>query len=133
SADEFAAPPSKVLREMFSGGVSLPWNLAAAAAIGIWLMFTRLTLDAAGDMANADHVLGSLVLTVISLAAAEVARALRYLLLPLALALLVMPFIHDATTASTLNSIACGVVLVLLSLRRGPITGRYASWQRFVV
>lgn len=131
--DEFATRPAQVLREMFTGGVSLPWNLAAAAAIGIWLMCTRLTLGAEGGMADADHVLGALVLTVISLAAAEVARLLRLLLLPLALALAVMPFLLDATTASTVNSILCAVALALLCLRRGPIVGRYATWQRWVV
>src|SRR5690606_2080659 len=118
---------------MFTGGVSLPWNLAVAAAIGIWLMCTRLTLGTDGGMADADHVLGALVLTVVSLAAAEVARALRLLLLPLALTLAAMPFIHDAPAASIINSLACAVALALSCLRRGPIAGRYAAWQRCVV
>src|SRR5690606_7512449 len=113
---------------MFTGGDSLPWNLAAAAALGIWLMCTRLTLGAEGGVADADHVLGALVLTVISVAAAEVARLMRLLLLPLALALTVMPFILEATTASTVNSVLCAVALALLCLRRGPIVGRYATW-----
>src|SRR5690606_31278759 len=72
--DEFDTRPSEVLRNMWTGGVSLPWNLAAAAAIGLWLMFTRLTLGAEGRMADADHLIGALALTVVSLAAAEVAR-----------------------------------------------------------
>lgn len=131
--DDFSTRPSQVLREMFTGGVSLPWNLAAAAALGIWLMCTRLTLGAEGGVADADHVLGALVLTVISVAAAEVARLMRLLLLPLALALTVMPFILEATTASTVNSVLCAVALALLCLRRGPIVGRYATWQRWVV
>ncbi len=131
--DEFDAAPGQVLRQMFTGGVSLPWNLALAAAIGVWLMFTRLTLGNEGALANADHVLGALVLTVVSVAAAEVARALRLLLIPLALAMVAMPFLHDAAPAATFNSIACGVALVALSVRRGPIVGRYAGWQRWVV
>ena len=65
-ADEFDARPSAVVREMWTGGVSLPWNLAAAALVGFWLMFTRLTLGAEGGMANADHVIGALALTVTS-------------------------------------------------------------------
>lgn len=39
------------------------------------LLLTRLTLGAESNIANADHVIGALVLTVISVAAAEVARA----------------------------------------------------------
>src|SRR3546814_728056 len=100
-ADEFDARPGAVMKEMWTGGVSLPWNFAAAAAIGLWLMFTRLTLGTEDGMADADHLIGALALTVISLAAAEVARALRFLLIPLGAALLVTPFIYDEASVAT--------------------------------
>src|SRR3546814_7799774 len=64
--DEFDARPGAVVQEMWTGGVNLPWNLAAATALGLWLMFTRLTLGAEGDMADAAHLIGALALTVIS-------------------------------------------------------------------
>jgi hypothetical protein len=121
-----------VLQTMWGGGVSLPWNLGVAALIGLWLMFTRLTLGAEGSMANADHLIGSLALTVISLAAAEVARALRFLLIPLGLALLVTPFLYSAGMVQLAVSIACGVALILLSLRRGSIEGAYGGWQPMI-
>jgi len=130
--DEFDRRPGAVLREMWSGGVNLPWNLALAAAIGLWLLFTRLTLGAEGSMANADHLIGSLALTVISLAAAEVARPLRYLLIPLGLALLVTPFAYEANMAQLIASLLCGAGLIALSLRRGPIQARYGTWQRLI-
>jgi hypothetical protein len=46
--DEFARDPRAIVREMVSGGVSLSWPLALSAAIGVWLMFTRLTLGDEG-------------------------------------------------------------------------------------
>lgn len=131
--DEFDARPGAVLRQMWTGGVSLPWNLAAAAAIGLWLMFTRLTLGAEGGMADADHLIGALALTVVSLAAAEVARPLRFLLIPLGLALFVTPFTAGTDTAGTVASMVCGLGLILLSLRRGAIAQQYGSWQRLIV
>lgn len=131
--DEFDARPGGVLKAMWTGGVSLPWNLAAAAAIGLWLMFTRVTLGAEGGMADADHLIGSLALTVISLAAAEVARALRYLLIPLGVALLATPFVYGAGTVQTIAGILCGAALILLSLRRGAIAQTYANWQKLIV
>jgi nucleoside-diphosphate-sugar epimerase len=131
--DEFEARSDTILREMWTGGVNLPWNLALAAAIGLSLMFTRVTLGANGGMANADHLIGSLALTVISLAAAEVARALRYLLIPLGAALLVTPFVYEADTNQTIVGIACGLALIALSLRRGAIRQRYAGWQKLIV
>lgn len=84
-------------------------------------------------MANADHLIGALALTVISLAAAEVARALRYLLIPLGLALLITPFVYKADGSAAIASIVCGSGLVLLSLRRGAVLQRYATWQRLII
>jgi len=132
-ADEFDARPGAVLQAMWTGGVSLPRNLAVAAVVGLWLMFTRLTLGADGGMANADHLIGALALTVISLAAAEVARALRFLLIPLGAALLVTPFIYGASLGQTIAGIICGMFLIMLSLRRGTIRACYAGWQKFIV
>ena len=132
-ADEFDARPGAIFKQMWTGGVSLPWNLAAAAAIGLWLMFTRATLGAEGAMANADHLVGALALTIVSLAAAEVARALRFLLIPLGVALFATPFVYDADAAQTVAGIACGLALIALSLRRGAIRGRYSGWQKLIV
>ena len=84
-------------------------------------------------MANSDHLIGSLVLTVISLAAAEVARPLRFLNIPLGFALSATPFIYGASLTATVASVACGAALVALSIRRGPIREKYGSWSRLVV
>ena len=131
--DEFDVRPAAVLGQMWTGGVSLPWNLAAAAAVGLWLMFTRLTLGTEGAMADADHLIGALALTVISLAAAEVARALRFLLVPLGAALFVTPFAYDAESLATVASLSCGIGLIIFSLRRGTISQDYADWRKLIV
>ncbi|MCA1661380.1 MAG: vitamin K epoxide reductase family protein, partial [Novosphingobium sp.] len=131
--DEFDRRPGAVLRDIWQGGVSLPWNLAAAAAVGLWLVFTRLTLGAQGGMADADHLVGALALTVISLAAAEVARPLRFLLVPLGAALFVTPFVYDAATGQIVASLVSGAALIALSFRRGPIRERYGEWQKVIV
>ena len=131
--DEFGQGVGQFAKEMWSGGVNLPWNLGLAALVGLWLLFTRLTLGADGSMANADHLIGSLALTVISLAAAEVARPLRYLLAPLGAALLATPFVFEASTTQLLASIVCGIAMMALSIRRGPVRGRYGAWQGWIV
>jgi uncharacterized membrane protein len=129
-AAEFERAPRQVLRDMFAGGVNLPWNLAASMLIGAWLMFTRLALGASGAMANADHLIGALVITVSAIACAEVARSLRFLNILLGGALLVTPF---AFGGALVPSLLCGLALILLSLRRGRIEGRYGSWNRYLV
>jgi len=131
--DEFDRRPGQVLRDMASGGVSLPWNLWLAAAVGLWLMFTRLTLGAEGAMADADHLVGALVLTVLAIAAAEMARPARLLLLPLAAGLLAATFAWGGGALQMAANVAAALALAALSLRRGPLRGHYGSWDRMVV
>ena len=128
--DEFDQSPGAVLKDMWAGGVNLPWNLALAGLVALSLLFTRLTFGAEGAMANADHVIGFLALTTISIAAAEVARVLRYLLIPLGCTLLATPFLFDAGSAHTIASIAAGLALMALSLGRGAVREHYGSWDR---
>jgi len=131
--DEFERNPGEIIRDMFSGGVNLPWNLAIAAAIGLSLLFTRLTFGAEANMANADHLIGSLILTVVSIAAAEVARPARFLLIPLGLSLCITPFVYGASGSHLVTNILAGVAVAALSVRRGEVQGRYGAWNRVIV
>ena len=133
NADEFEQSPGAVIKNMISGGVSLPWTLALAALIGLSLLFTRMTLGVDGSLANAHHVIGSLVLTVVSIAAAEVARPVRYLNIPLGAALMAAPFMFGADMATTVVSTVLGAALVVLSVRRGPIRERYGNWDGLII
>lgn len=131
--DDFEQSTAAVVREMLSGGLTLPWNLMLCIPIGVWLMFTRLTLGAAADMADADHVIGSLVLTVVITALAESGRTVRFLLIPLGAALLITPFVYGAGMLSILASVACGLLLIGLSFPRGPVKNTYGLWSKTIV
>jgi nucleoside-diphosphate-sugar epimerase/uncharacterized membrane protein len=133
SPSEFERSPAQVARDIVSGGVNVPWNLGLCILVGIWLMFTRLTLGAQGGMANADHLIGALGITVCAIACAEVARPARFLNIVLGTALFVTPFIYDADAVQTAASFLCGVALIGLSLRRGRVDGRYAGWNRYII
>ena len=63
---------------------------------------TRLWPSLEGNLAHAQHVIGSLLLTAVSMAAAEV--ALQH----------------------------AGAALMALSIRRGPIHERYGAWDRVI-
>lgn len=130
---EFERAPQQVLRDMLGGNVGAPWNLLACIAIGAWLMCTRLTVGAEGQVANADHLIGALVITVAVTAMAEVARPVRLLNIGFGVALLIVPFAYDAGSASLWSSLACGVALIALSLPRGAIRQRYGAWNRLLV
>ncbi|MCD0502785.1 NAD-dependent epimerase/dehydratase family protein [Bordetella petrii] len=131
--DEFDRRPLAVVRDIVQGGVSLPPSLWLAAAIGAWLMCTRLTLGTEGTMANTDHLVGALVLTVVAIAAAEVARLARFLLVPLGVGLLVATPVYGGGLLQIGANVAAGLALVALAVPRGKIEGRYGSWDRLVV
>ncbi|HSR55944.1 MAG TPA: vitamin K epoxide reductase family protein [Alphaproteobacteria bacterium] len=130
--DDFERSPLTIMREMFGGGVSMPWTLGLCILIGIWLLFTRLTLGAEGGMANADHLIGSLVLTVTVTALAHVARAVRFINMALGAALLITPFVYGADPVATVCSLASGIALICLSAYRGEITQRYGASNAFI-
>ncbi len=129
---EFERRPWTVFKEMWSGAVNLPWNLWLAGAIGLTFLFTRLTLDAEGALANADHLLGALVITVLAVAAAEVCRAARYLLIPLGLMLAVAPFLYGGDLLHIIVSVVGGLAIAALAFPRGRITESYGSLDRFI-
>ena len=131
--DNFAQAPSTILKDMLTGGVTIPWNLGVCLAIGLWLMFTRLTFGTEGSMANADHLIGALVMTIVITALAESARAVRFLIMPFGLALLVVPFVYEVGMWSLINSLICGVLLIVLSWRKGRIQNSYGAWDRLIV
>lgn len=131
--DDFEQSAGAVVREMLSGGVTLPWNLMLCIPIGVWLMFTRLTLGAEAGMADADHLIGSLVLTVVITALAESGRTIRFLLVPLGATLLITPFVYSVGMLSILASVACGLLLIGLSFPRGPVYNTYGLWSKTIV
>ncbi len=131
--DNFQRPAGAVARDIFSVGVSLPWNLALSLVIGLGLMLTRVTLGHEGSLANWDHLIGALVITVAAIAIAESARPVRFLLVPLGIALIITPFVYSAGAASIAASLISGAALIALSLRRGGIAGRYGDWNRLLV
>ncbi|MEO3386934.1 NAD-dependent epimerase/dehydratase family protein [Mesorhizobium sp. CAU 1741] len=124
-ADEFARPARAIIADLFGGGVNFPWTLTLCALIGLWLMFTRLTFGSDGAMADADHLIGALVVTFSVIAFAEIGRAVRFLNMPLGAALLVTPFIFDASAAATVSSLVSGILLIALSIPRGPIEQKW--------
>jgi len=131
--DEFDRRPDAILRDIAAGGVSLPWSLWLAAAIGAWLMFTRLTLGTSGTLANADHLIGALALTVVAVAAAEVARLARFLLIPLGVGLLVAAPVYGSGAVQIGADVLAGLALAALSIPKGRIDGRYGAWDRLVL
>lgn len=116
-------------------GVTLPWTLGVSMCIGVFLMLTRPIFGTSGQMANSDHIVGALTLTVAIIATAEVARPLRFINALFGMWLVVAPWLLDgASTPAAVTSVILGLTLVGLSLPRGRRSSEhYASWDRYII
>lgn len=86
-------------------------------------------------MANSDHVVGALVITVAIIATAEVARALRFINVALGAWLIAAPFLLTGVGhLGAIMSVVVGIALIGLSLPRGKRSAEhYASWDKYVI
>jgi hypothetical protein len=110
-------------------GVTVPWTLLVSALVGFWLMGAPPTLSADGWAANSDFLIGPLIAVVAVSAWAEVIRPFRYVNLALGAWLLLAPWLlNGATSLSTINDLIAGILLIALSLPRGPVTEEYGEW-----
>lgn len=116
-------------------GVTLPWTLVASAGLGVWLTFSRVVLGTNPPLADTDHLIGALIVTVSVIAMAEVARPLRFLNLGLGAWLILSPWITGGgSLPGTVSNEIVGLAIVALSLPRGRRSHEhYGSWDRFIV
>lgn len=116
-------------------GNPIPPTLLISAALGIFLMFTRLVFDTVPPLANSDHLIGALIFTFAVMAFAEVGRALRLVNILFGLWLIGAPWLMEggSLTASIADNVI-GIAIIGLSLPRGKLSGeRYGGWERFIV
>ena len=133
--DDFARPPGTIVKDMLTGGMTLPPTLCAAVAVGGVLMLSPLFLGgwAEGTLAPHVHVVGALVIVVTVSALAPVARLARFANWPLALWLAYAPIHEGVGLGAAAFAWAAAAAIALLSIPRGDVGGqRYGSWDRFI-
>jgi hypothetical protein len=115
-----------------TSGVTWPWNLSLAVLLGLWLMAAPTVLGLTSLSADVLHVLGPVIVTVTVVATAEPVRAVRYLDLPLGLAVALVPWLTGVPVPQAVLVTLTGVAVAGLSLRRGQVRQTYGSWDRFI-
>ena len=94
-------------------------------------MVAPTVLGSTGAAAANDQLVGALVVTFAVIGFGEPSRAARWVNVPLGVWLLVAPWVlAGGGTAGRWNDVACGVAIVLLSLRRGPVEERFGGAER---
>jgi len=126
--------PALSMAPPMAWGVTPSWPLVASAALGLWLMFSPAVFGSEGTAADSDHLVGPLVFTVAVISMAEVVRVGRFVNILLGLWIVVSVWILEGVTAgSRWSDLVVGVLLMALSLPRGPVKERYGGWNRWVV
>jgi len=131
------SPPLDLRRDQLSvllhQGAALPKAVLLSAGLGIWLMFSRLTLGAEGMIADSDHLSGATVFVISVCALAEVARPVRWLNLLLGIWIAVSGWIlSGVTTLGLWADMAVGITLLVLAIPRGPVRHHYEAWDRYL-
>ncbi|MFN0065174.1 MAG: vitamin K epoxide reductase family protein [Chlamydiales bacterium] len=116
-------------------GVSLPWNLVVTALLGICLLFTNSLMGFTALAADNADVIGASIVVFSIISWAEVARALRFINLPLAAWLIVGTCIlPGAAFWSILSASVIGVAVIILSFYKGKrIKESYGSWDKYIL
>lgn len=129
---ELTAPLPQLLPAMV-WGMTASWPLVASALLGIWSMFAPWALGIEGTLADANQVIGALVVTVSVIVMAEVVRVGRFLNVLLGVGIAVTPWLlAGATSGAQWNNLVVGIALVLLTIPRGRIREQYGTWNRYV-
>jgi nucleoside-diphosphate-sugar epimerase/uncharacterized membrane protein len=134
-APDLGRPPRAVLLDFLQGGVNFPWTLVAVCALALALSASPVLLGTQAPLYWSDHVAGWVALAIAITALAEIARAVRFLNVPVGLWIAVSPFVLDGgTAAGTLATCAIGLGIAALSLPRGRRSEEtYGAWDRAIV
>lgn len=124
--------PARGLPAVF-WGASFSWRLLASALVGVWVMAAPWVFGTKGQAFRFESIFGALAVVVAFVAWAEVTRAARILNVLIGLAFAVAAWLFpDVSLAARLSDLVAGVLLITLSVPRGPIWDRYGSWDPFV-
>ena len=109
-------------------GISIPWYLLGAMALGFWLMLSPTVFGTQGLLADSSHLVGALVVSFTVIATGEPARAIRFVNIPLGAWVAAAPWLLGAPMVAAWSGIAVGVLLILVSIPRGTIRDEYGEW-----
>jgi uncharacterized membrane protein len=125
--------PDVVSARAMVWGVAMPWNLLLSVGLGVWLMLTPWVLRSTGAAAHSDHLVGALIVTAAVIALADVGRSARFINILFGAWVIAAPWLlGGATPGSRWSDAIAGALVILLSLRRGPMGERYGTWERYI-
>jgi len=131
---DLTLPLHKTLKEIFSE-ISIPWNLVLSCFLGVWLMFSPSVFGFENSLEDSDHMVGALIITFSVIAMGEIVRIVRFLNILLGLWIIAAPLLVFGVSmkAGIYNELICGLLLILLSFRKGTIINNYGTFNKYII
>jgi uncharacterized membrane protein len=117
-------------------GMSSPVNLLISLVLGLFLVVFPgiIQQDIQSFFSDVNHLCGSLIIVIAVTSFAEVVRPLRFLNVPVGLAVAILPWFTQAVSLQfQVIDLVCGISICLLSFRKGLIKESYGSWNKYIV
>jgi hypothetical protein len=113
---------------------NVPWTLVLTASLGVWLMATPAILGVSGTAADSHYLAGALVVTWAVIAFGQIARPARLLNIPTGIWIALSPWVlSGGTEISRWIDVLIGMLVVVLSIRRGRIEEHFGGWNRYLI
>ncbi len=107
------------------------WARIVSIGIGIGLMVLPAVWNLPKPIANHEHVIGPVIVSVAVISISESTRSVRYVNVLVGLWLLIAPQIHHHQgTCLVLIEMSCGLLVIGLSLIRGTVNNRFGGGWR---
>jgi hypothetical protein len=131
---DLTKPFSSLLKEIFRD-FTVPWNLLLSSFIGVWLMFSPWFFGYEKSLADSDHTVGALVISFSVIAMGEIVRVVRFVNTLLGLWVILAPLLVLGLPSGIglYNELACGLLIILFSIRKGRVTNSYGRYDKYVV
>jgi hypothetical protein len=125
--------PRSRAKDALPWGFTLPWNLLACIALGIWLMASPSILGMPRGLATSNFILGPMIAAFSIIALAEVFRSVRYLNILFGGSLILAPWLVALpSTGSIANNLIVGLLVIAFAFRKGKIAEKYGAWERLM-
>lgn len=127
----FAEQPGAVLRSSILG-ISFSRQLVLTSLLGVWLIVSPYLMNSSKSVMDVGCLAGALVVTFSVIAMAEVVRIGRFLNLVPALYVLISPLLINVNAAEGANYIITAIVVIILTIPKGPIREKYGAWSNYI-
>lgn len=116
-------------------GMTVPWNLAVATLMGLACLFAPaiMGVDIGTTTAHIFHLCGALIVVISVISMGEIVRTGRFLNLLPALVLVAGPWwVAQTNMQVCMVGTGLGIVALITSLPKGPISEHYGLWDRYI-